>query len=197
MSSVADEELKATGTEGYKGPGKVKTAEELEGLDYRDESLKNWEKQLGAAPEAGSGSGAQVKVLSISLTSASRSAGPIVFDLSQGRSAIQAIKGKPVTIKEGSEYSVNISFMVQNAVVAGLKYIQIVKRAGIKIEKWETMIGSYAPQASPYNKKFLDEDAPSGMIARSGSYTVRSRVTDDDDHVHADFEWSFKLSKDW
>lgn len=27
------------------------------------------------------------------------------------------------------------------------------------------------------------------MLARSGSYTVRSRVVDDDNHVWLDFEW--------
>jgi len=197
MSGVNDDELAVTATEGYKGPGAQKTAEELAKLEYRDESLKNWEKQLGLNPASGPATTAQVKVLSISLTSASRSAGPIVFDLSAGPAAIQAIKNKPVTIKEGCEYSVNICFTVSSTVVAGLKYIQVVKRAGIKVDKLEAMIGSYAPQTDSYSKKFLDEDAPSGMLARSGTYAVRSRVVDDDGHVHADFEWAFKLAKEW
>jgi len=36
---------------------------------------------------------------------------------------------------------------------------------------------------------------PSGMIARSGTYSVRSRIIDDDKAVYADFEWQFKLAK--
>ena len=35
------------------------------------------------------------------------------------------------------------------------------------------------------------------MLARSGSYVVRSRVTDDDKHEWLDFEWGFKLGKEW
>jgi hypothetical protein len=50
------------------------------------------------------------------------------------------------------------------------------------------------------------------MLARSGSYTVRSRVIDDDGHIWLDFEWGkrmrynevtltptpgFKLAKEW
>ena len=47
------------------------------------------------------------------------------------------------------------------------------------------------------------------MLARSGSYVVRSRVIDDDQHVWLDFEWGkwhplillmykgFKLAKEW
>ncbi|KAL4081757.1 immunoglobulin E-set [Scleroderma yunnanense] len=30
-----------------------------------------------------------------------------------------------------------------------------------------------------------------------GSYNVRSRVIDDDNNVYADWEWSFKLAKEW
>lgn len=39
--------------------------------------------------------------------------------------------------------------------------------------------------------------SPTGMLARSGSYAVRSRVIDDDGTVYADFEWTFKLGKEW
>ena len=37
--------------------------------------------------------------------------------------------------------------------------------------------------------QFASEESPSGMLARSGSYVVRSRVIDDDAHVWLDFEW--------
>lgn len=56
------------------------------------------------------------------------------------------------------------------------------------------MIGSYGPRPEPYEKTFASSEAPSGMMAR-GNYNVRSRVVDDDNHVFADWEWAFKVSK--
>lgn len=55
------------------------------------------------------------------------------------------------------------------------------------------MIGSYGPRAEPYEKTFATSEAPSGMLAR-GTYSVRSRVVDDDNNVFADWEWAFKVS---
>lgn len=87
----------------------------------------------------------------------------------------------------------------------GVRYIQLVKRAGIKgistfpswfrslilitsiVDKLEQMLGSYGPhpQGEPYTKNFEVEESPSGLVARSGSYHVRSRVVDDDGEVYA------------
>jgi Rho GDP-dissociation inhibitor len=49
------------------------------------------------------------------------------------------------------------------------------------------MLGSYGPhpQGDAYIKNFEPEESPSGMVARSGSYNVRSRVVDDDGEVYA------------
>ena len=98
----------------------------------------------------------------------------------------------------------------------------------------EEMIGSYGPQKDAHVKivstpllhlficdanghsvhKFAADEAPSGMIAR-GTYSVRSKIVDDDATVHLDLEWSksspasrlraltlpcrigFKISRDW
>jgi Rho GDP-dissociation inhibitor len=80
------------------------------------------------------------------------------------------------------------------------------------------MLGSYGPNPAgePYTKNFETEESPSGLLARSGTYHVRSRVIDDDGEVYAgmfrlpritctglcyilfsDWEWSFKLGKEW
>lgn len=80
------------------------------------------------------------------------------------------------------------------------------------------MLGSYGPRPEAYTKDFDPEESPSGMLARSGSYNVRSRVIDDDGEVYAgalpftlhvqwpnlntlspslDWEWTFKLAKEW
>ena len=84
----------------------------------------------------------------------------------------------------------------------------------------EQMLGSYGPhpKGEAYVKNFDPEESPSGMLARSGTYTVRSRVVDDDGEVYAgmsprhllgtilskrylshriDWEWSFKIGKEW
>lgn len=84
----------------------------------------------------------------------------------------------------------------------------------------EQMLGSYGPhpKGEAYTKNFDPEESPSGMLARSGTYHVRSRVVDDDGQVYAgkpvnasciyyrsispilfltDWDWSFKLGKDW
>jgi hypothetical protein len=49
------------------------------------------------------------------------------------------------------------------------------------------MLGSYGPHPTgePYTKNFDPEESPSGVLARSGSYNVRSRVVDDDGGVYA------------
>lgn len=79
----------------------------------------------------------------------------------------------------------------------GLRYIHVVKRAGLKLDKMEEMIGSYGPRPEPYERSFSQEEAPSGMLARSGNYSVRSRVIDDDGNVYADWSWAFKIGKEW
>lgn len=55
------------------------------------------------------------------------------------------------------------------------------------MDKMEQMLGSYGPSPTgePYSKNFEPEESPSGMLARSGTYSVRSRVVDDDGEVYA------------
>lgn len=55
------------------------------------------------------------------------------------------------------------------------------------VDKMEQMLGSYGPhpQGEAYTKNFDPEESPSGMLARSGTYNVRSRVVDDDGEVYA------------
>lgn len=60
------------------------------------------------------------------------------------------------------------------------------------VDKLEQMLGSYgpSPEGKPYRKVFDPEESPSGMLARSGTYNVRSRVVDDDGEVYAG-EWMY------
>lgn len=76
------------------------------------------------------------------------------------------------------------------------------------------MIGSYGPSDQWLTKRFESDEAPSGMLARTGTCehafllrsqrpnrvlampadVAKSRVTDDDGHVWADFECASPLA---
>ncbi|KZT51373.1 E set domain-containing protein [Calocera cornea HHB12733] len=187
-----DEDLRPTFAPGYK-PGEQKTLDTYRELDKNDESLNRWKASLGIDGNVpGELSGPKVTVISLTLTSPTLST-PIVMTLADKTD----YKKNPITIKEGAEYAVTMTFMVNHSIVSGLRYLQVVKRTGIKLDKMDSMIGSYGPSPTPYTKVFASEEAPSGMLARSGTYTARSRVTDDDMSVYADFEWTFKIGKEW
>ena len=59
------------------------------------------------------------------------------------------------------------------------------------------MLGSYGPHPNgeAYAKNFESDESPSGMLARSGSYNVRSRVVDDDGEVFAGTCIAFHLDR--
>jgi len=201
MSTNEDQDdLKPTTTPGYK-PSAAKSADEYAQLDANDESLARWKASLGIVPGATGGdtNGPKVTVLTLELDSPTLPAGKkIVFDL-KDTARLADTKKHPIVIKEGVEYNVRITFKVNHSIISGVRYIQVVKRAGVKVDKLEQMLGSYGPSPTgePYTKNFDPEESPSGILARSGSYGVRSRVIDDDGEVYADWEWSFKLAKEW
>jgi len=110
--------------------------------------------------------------------------------------ALAKLKEQIITIKEGAEYRLKVVFKIQHDVVSGLKYLHVVKRSGIKVDKMEEMVGSYGPSADLYTKKFPLEEAPAGMLAR-GTYKVKSRFIDDDNFCHLEWDWTFEIKKDW
>ncbi|TFK43380.1 immunoglobulin E-set [Crucibulum laeve] len=200
MSNNEDQDdLKPSATPGYK-PSAAKSADEYAKLDANDESLARWKASLGIVPGVGGDtSGPKVTVLTLELASPTLPPGKkIVFDL-KDTAKLADTKKNPIVIKEGVEYNVRITFKVNHSIISGVRYIQVVKRAGVKVDKLEQMLGSYGPSPSgePYTKNFDPEESPSGMLARSGHYAVRSRVVDDDGEVYADWEWYFKLAKEW
>ncbi|KAF8351271.1 immunoglobulin E-set [Amanita rubescens] len=183
MSAVDDhEDLKPTETPGYK-PSAAKTVEEYANLDAEDPSLARWKASLGI-----------ITVQYLQLMSPTLPPGKtITLD---AKSVVET-KKNPIHIKEGVEYNVRIGFKANHSIVTGLRYIQLVKRSGIKVDKLEQMLGSYGPREEPYTKDFDPAESPSGLLARQGTYGVRSRVLDDDGEIYLDWEWSFKLAKEW
>ena len=63
----------------------------------------------------------------------------ITIDLTAPGS-LEALKSKPFTIKEGAHFRMKANFKVQHDVLSGLKYLQVVKRKGIRVGKDEEMI---------------------------------------------------------
>jgi len=50
------------------------------------------------------------------------------------------------TIKEGSVYHMRIYFRVRYDIVYGLKWVNIVKKHGFKVDGHEEMMGTFAPK---------------------------------------------------
>ncbi|KAF9940499.1 hypothetical protein BGZ75_007476 [Mortierella antarctica] len=172
---------------GYK-PGQKKSLDEYEKLDAEDEALRRWKESLGVKSTGVSKANDpnNVKVLELRLLVDGRP--DVILNLDQSD---DELKKQSFTIKEGVEYRLQVQFRVQHEVVSGLRYIHVVKRMGVKVDKAEQMIGSYAA-----NPNFPAEEAPSGMMAR-GHYDVKSRFMDDDGTVHKEWSWSFDIKKDW
>ncbi|KAL9940853.1 hypothetical protein V8E36_000341 [Tilletia maclaganii] len=200
-ASFNDDELAPTQTAGYK-PGEKKSVAEYLQNDAADESLARWKASLGLSAAAVSTSNAPKLTLHwLALQSESAPNGQVTLDLqtilSGGKETEEQFKKNPISVKEGVTYNVAINFSVGAEVLSGLKYLHVVKRAGVTVDKYEEMVGSYGPAPQPYQKAFPAEEAPSGMLARAGTNIVRSRIVDDDGTVYADFQWAFKIQKDW
>ncbi|KAI9270417.1 immunoglobulin E-set [Phascolomyces articulosus] len=193
MADHHDDDFAPTQTAGYK-VGEKKSMAEYQQLDAQDESLNKWKESLGLKGGAGpSDDPRRVVVEYIALEVEGRE--DVKIDLSN-QAAIDSARSTPFTIKEGVEYRMKVKFRVQHEVVSGLKYLQVVKRKGVRVDKTEEMIGSYGPAAEPYEKKFQLEEAPSGMLAR-GHYEAKSKFVDDDNVTHVEWAWSFDIKKDW
>jgi len=201
MSTNDDQDdLNPSATPGYKLTA-AKTMDEYAKLDANDESLARWKASLGigAADAGGDTTKPKVTVLTLELHSQTLPPGNQIVLNPTDIVRLADTKKNPIVIKEGVEYNVRITFKVNHSIVTGLRYIHVVKRSGVRVEKSERMLGSYSPSPTgdPYTKDFEPEESPSGMLARSGSYTVSSRVVDDDGQIYAEWQWIFKIGKEW
>jgi len=193
-----EDDLAPSKTEGFK-VGEKKTINEYQKLDQNDEALNRWKASLGLGKgESLSDPNDPRKCIIQSLALEVEGRPDITIDLS-APGALETLKNKPFKIKEGCKYQMKAVFKVQHEVLSGLKYLQVLKRRGIRVGKDEEMIGSFPPNTTDkptHTKKFAPEEAPSGMMAR-GHYDAVSRFVDDDGQTHLQFEWSFDITKDW
>ncbi|KAL5361186.1 immunoglobulin E-set [Aspergillus floccosus] len=134
-----------------------------------------------------------VKALEISSPSL---ATPIKFDTTA--TAVGNVINKGQTIKEGAEYTLSLTFEVDQQ-VNGLTFRQTVKRAGLTVSDVEKTVGDYPPlpNGAVYTVAVYSETAPSGILARSGHYTALCKVTGENCGVVGDFQWTYKIGKDW
>ncbi|KAI7784024.1 rho gdp dissociation inhibitor [Diaporthe eres] len=199
MASHHDEDTMPEETQGYKLSQPKQSLAEYQQMDSNDESLQRYKESLGLTGGKDLSDPSDPRVCIIeALTMDSPGRSPVTIDLSTAGSE-STLKDKPFKIKEGAKFTMSATFRVQHEILSGLHYVQIVKRKGVRVSKDSEMIGSYAPNTDKqpvYTKKFNEEEAPSGMLAR-GHYNAVSSFVDDDKKEHLKFEWSFDISKDW
>ncbi|KAL4968735.1 rho GDP-dissociation inhibitor [Aspergillus stella-maris] len=193
-----EDDLAASSTQGFK-VGEKKTISEYTELDKDDEALNRWKASLGlnsGNPTGDPNDPRRCIIRSLALESEGRP--DVTIDVS-APGAVDSLKDKPFTIKEGARFRIKVNFEVHHDVLSGLKYVQVVKRKGVRVSKDQEMLGSFAPSTTEkpvYEKKFQEEEAPSGMLSR-GHYNAESKFIDDDNKTHLQFQWSFDIAKDW
>ncbi|KAF7698177.1 rho GDP-dissociation inhibitor 1 [Silurus meridionalis] len=176
----------------YKPPAQ-KSLQEIQELDKDDESLRKYkEALLGQVSVAVDPNAPNVQVTRLTLVCDTAPA-PLTLDL-QGD--LESFKKQSFILKEAVEYRIKINFKVNKEIVSGLKYEQQTYRKGVKIDKSDYMVGSYGPRPNEYEFLTPLEEAPKGLLAR-GTYSIKSKFTDDDKHNHLSWEWNLNIKKDW
>jgi len=204
-SGHGDSDDETSAGSSYKPPQKV-DFNTIVAHDEEDESLARYKKMLlGDAANAKETGVACIDandpriVLPIRITLMFDNHKPdIVFDLSGSSGHLREKYSKQtVTIKEGETYRSQLEFYVQRDIVTGLYLVnKVLKAKTITVDKSKYMIGSRAPSKDPQVYLTETEHAPSGILSR-GSFLVKSKLTDDDKNVFAEWEWTLVIAKDW
>ncbi|XP_010418240.1 PREDICTED: rho GDP-dissociation inhibitor 1-like [Camelina sativa] len=168
--------------------------EQLE-KDKDDESLRRWKEQLLGVvdlEDVGETPDPVVKILELTIRSPDRE--EMVLTIPED--GLPNPKGPWFTIKEGSKYTLVFNFRVTNNIVSGLRYNNTVWKTGVKVDSTKAMLGTFSPQAEPYQRVMPEETTPSGMFAR-GSYSARTKFVDDDNKCYLEINYTFDIRKSW
>ena len=199
---INDDTLVPDESEGYH-VGEKKTIEEYTKLDAQDESLAKWKASLGLTSDANTypvkaGDKRKVVIVEMTLLFPNQpELKPITINLEDKHGNTIANQDIKFNIKEKAIYQLLIKFRIQHEIITGLRYLHLIKKAGIRVDKLEEPLGSYAPNTKdkPYYEKYFEEvEAPSGMLAR-GNYNAIAKFVDDDKNTHLSFPWSFLIVK--
>ncbi|XP_074649519.1 rho GDP-dissociation inhibitor 2-like [Tubulanus polymorphus] len=194
--STANDDVAPDTTPGFKPPA-MKTLDEIRGQDNDDESLVKYKQVLLGTAASGTmekprpNDSRNVILNEFSILVDGRP--DITLNL---EGDLSKLKDQPVIMKEGTMFKVRIRFFVQNEIVSGLKYFQVLYRKGIRVDKDTSMVGSYGPKPMAQEFTTKPDEAPKGMMYR-GMYNVKSKFIDDDKNVILEWEWPFKICKDW
>ncbi|XP_023677843.1 rho GDP-dissociation inhibitor 3 isoform X2 [Paramormyrops kingsleyae] len=174
-------------------PPAQKSLQEIQELDKDDESLNKYKQALlGSGPAVSDPGVPNVQVTRLTLM-CEEAPGPITMDLTGD---LEALKKQNFILKEGVDYRVKIHFKVNRDIVSGMKYVHLMYRKGLRVDKAVYMVGSYGPRAEEHEFMTPVEEAPKGMLVR-GSYHIKSFFTDDDKTDHLSWEWNLQIKKDW
>jgi len=190
---------------GYKAPQKMDIGS-IVAKDENDESLARYKKLL----LGNSSDSKQVQnqlidpndsriVIPIRITLLFDNHKPdVTFELKGSLEQLRDLHSKrTITIKEGEHYRTQLEYYVQRDIVTGLKLInKVLKARTITVDKSKYMIGSRAPSGEIQTYVSEVEQAPNGVLSR-GSFLVKSKLTDDDKNIYAEWEWNLVIAKDW
>lgn len=194
QASDHEEEEDVVGDDGVVSdfvPGPRLSLKEALDKDKDDESLRKWKAQLlgSLAEDSNDQLESDVVFHSIGVVSddCEDTNTPLSFDENQSCGVL-------FTLKEGSKYRFKLKFSVKHNIVSGLRYSNVVWKGGIKVDKKEGMLGSFAPQEEAYVQIMDEETTPSGIFAR-GTYLAKLKLEDDDSRCHLDLKYSFEIKK--
>jgi len=156
--------------------------------DKDDESMNRYKAQLGL------GSGPTCKfpdnpshVVPVEVRICSPGRDPI-------RLRIDSPTVQHYVMKEGVEFWVELDFYAQHNIVSGLRFKNEVKRL-MASDTTEEMLGSYPPSDKLHTVRVLEDEAPSGFLAR-GTYNAQATLRDDD-REYLTLKYTFEIAKDW
>ena len=179
----------------YKQPEKVSVSALLE-KDNDDEAMKKYkESLLGPAVTAADPNAKPVEIMELRLLFEGRD--PLIIPFHREETpTTKAETAVVVRLKESESYTCQLVFKVNHEIVSGLQFVRGIYRKGIRVDKEQIMVGSFAPSNDPVVFKLEEDAVPSGMLAR-GTYKSFIKLIDDDKCVHADVHYAFKITKKW
>ena len=121
-------------------------------IDSNDESLQRYKQSLGLGGGKDLSDPNDPRVCIIhALTMETPGRDPVTIDLSKPGSEA-TLKDQPFKIKEGSKFTMVVTFKVQHEILSGLQYVQVVKRKGLKVGKDSEMLVSGPPTDSVHEE---------------------------------------------
>jgi len=138
----------------------------------------------------------EVEIIKISIMCPTRPQGDINFCFDKSDSNTFDKKKEKYYLKEGTVNQIRILFKVRYDLAIGLRWVNIVKRMGLQVDKYEEILGTYAPLKDVQYVDIIAEEVPKGFFSR-GKYLGKAMIVDAKGIVHMQYEYKFEICKDW